>query len=82
MNKIQEFINHPFSIPANQGVKCSCSICRNTLCEDKRALTIHLCKCGFMSSYEVWTHHGESVHQRTTSVTKEEDDRSGDDRSG
>jgi hypothetical protein len=23
----------------------------------------------------VWTHHGESVHQRTASVAEEEDDR-------
>jgi hypothetical protein len=28
----------------------------------------------------VWTHHGESVHQRTASVAEEEDYRSGDDR--
>jgi hypothetical protein len=26
----------------------------------------------------VWMHHGETIHQRTTSVV-EEDDRSGDD---
>jgi hypothetical protein len=80
MNKTQEFIDHAFSIPTNQGVKSPCSRCRNTLCEDKRTLTLHLCKFGFVSGYEVWTHHGESVHQRTASVAEEEDDRSGDDR--
>jgi hypothetical protein len=42
-------------------------------------LTLHLCKFGFMPGYEVWTHHGEIVHQRTTSVAEEED-RSSDDR--
>jgi hypothetical protein len=42
-------------------------------------LTLHLCKFSFMSGYEVWTHHGESIHQRTTSVAEEEDDRSDDD---
>jgi hypothetical protein len=43
-------------------------------------LTLHLCKFGFMPGYEVWTHHGETVHQKTASMTKEEDDTSGDDR--
>jgi hypothetical protein len=80
MNKTQEFIDHAFSLPNKQGVKCSCSRCRNALWEDKRALTLHLCKFNFMSGYEVWTHHGELVHQRTASVVKEEDDRRGDDR--
>jgi hypothetical protein len=28
----------------------------------------------------VWMHHGETIHQRTTSVVEDEDDRSGDDR--
>jgi hypothetical protein len=43
-------------------------------------LTIHLCKFGFMPGYDVWTHHGETIHQRTASVAEDEDDRSGDDR--
>jgi hypothetical protein len=33
-----------------------------------------------MPAYEVWTHYGKSVHQRTASVAEEEDDMSGDDR--
>jgi hypothetical protein len=48
-------------------VKCSCSRCRNSLCEDKRILTLHFCKFGFMPGYEVWMRHGESVHQITNS---------------
>jgi hypothetical protein len=80
MNKTQEFIDHAFSLPTNRGVKCPCSRCRNALCQDKRTLTLHLCKFGFMLGYEVWTHHSASVHQRTTSVAEEEDDRRGDDR--
>jgi hypothetical protein len=79
MNKTQEFIDRAFSIPANQGVKCPCNRCRNALCEDKRVLTMHLFKFGFMQGYEVWMHHSESVRQRTASVAEEEDDRSGDD---
>jgi hypothetical protein len=41
---------------------------------------MHLCKFGFMSGYDVWTHHGETIHQRTTFVAEDEDDRSGDNR--
>jgi hypothetical protein len=33
-----------------------------------------------MPGYDVWTHHGETIHLRTASVTEDEDDRSGDDR--
>jgi hypothetical protein len=80
MNKTQEFIYCAFSLPNNPGVKCPCSICRNTLCEDKRTLTLHLCKFGFMPGYEAWMHHGESDYQRTASVAEEEDDRRGDNR--
>jgi hypothetical protein len=80
MNKTQEFIDHAFSEPPDEGVKCPCSRCRNALRQDKRTLTLHLCKFGFMPGYEVWTHHGETVDQRTASMAEEEDDRSGDDR--
>jgi hypothetical protein len=80
MNKTQEFIDRAFSIPTNQGVKCPCSRCRNTLCKIKRTLTLHIYKFGFMPGYEVWMHHGESVHQRTASMGEDENDRRGDDR--
>jgi hypothetical protein len=51
MNRTQEFIDRAFSVPANQGVKCPRNRHRNTLCEDKRTLTLHLGKFGFMPSY-------------------------------
>jgi hypothetical protein len=35
-------------------------------------LALHLCMVGFMSGYEVCTHHGESIHQ-TASVAEEDD---------
>jgi hypothetical protein len=41
---------------------------------------MHLCKFGSMTGYDVWTHHCETIHQRTASVGEDEDDRSGDDR--
>jgi hypothetical protein len=80
MNKTQDFIDHAFSGRLDEGVKCPCSRCRNALCEDKRTLSMYLCKFGFTPGYDVWTHHGKTIHQRTTSVVKDEDDRSGDDR--
>jgi hypothetical protein len=80
MNKTQEFIIRAFSVPPDQGVKCPCSRCRTAFHEDKKTLTLHLCKVGFMPGYEVVTHHRESVHQRTASVAEEEDNRSGEDR--
>jgi hypothetical protein len=75
MNKTQEFIDHAFSGRLDEGVKCTCNRCRNALCEDKTMLTMHLCKFGFMLGYDVWMHHGETIHQRTASVAKDEDDR-------
>jgi hypothetical protein len=80
LNKTQEFIDCAFSRAPDEGVKCPCSRCRNTLRQDKRTLTLHLFKFGFMPGYEVWTHHGETVHQRTTLVAEEADDRSCDNR--
>jgi hypothetical protein len=53
INKARKFIDRVFSLPNNRGVKCPCSKCRNALCEDKRMLTLHLCKFGFMPDYEV-----------------------------
>jgi hypothetical protein len=79
MNKTQDFIDHAFSKRLDEDVKCPCSRCRNALCEDKRTLTMHLCKFDFMPGYDVWMHHDETIHQRTTSMVEDEDDRSGDD---
>jgi hypothetical protein len=80
MNKTQEFIDRAFSGRLDEGVKCPCSRYRNALCEDKRTLIMHLSKFGFMLGYDVRMHHGETIHQRTTPVVEDEDDRSGDDR--
>jgi hypothetical protein len=80
MNKTHEFIGRAFSGPPDEGLKSPCSRYRNTLRHDKRTLTLYLCKFGFMPSYEVWTHHGKTIHQRTASVAEEEEDRSGGDR--
>jgi hypothetical protein len=72
MNKTQEFIDRTFFLSNNHGVKCPYSRCRNTICEDKMTLTLHLCMVGFMPGYKMWMHHGDLVRQ-TASVAKEDD---------
>ena len=71
MIKTQEFIERVFSLPNNRGVKCPCSKCRNSVCEDKTTLALHLCKVGFMPGYEVWTQflrRRDSVAEKTRST--------------
>jgi hypothetical protein len=77
MKKTREFIDRAFSLANNGGMKCLYSKCRNSVCEDKRTLSLHLCNVGFMSGYEVWLHHGESIHQ-IVSVAEDDDTMSGD----
>jgi hypothetical protein len=55
MNKTQKFIDHAFSILTNRGVKCTCSKCRNALCEDKKTLTLHLYKFDFILGCDILT---------------------------
>jgi hypothetical protein len=75
--KSQEFIDCAFSLANNGGVKCPCIKCRKFVCEDKMMLSLYLCKVGFMLDYEVWVHHGESVHQ-TASIAEDDDTLSDD----
>jgi hypothetical protein len=53
MKKTQKFMYRAFSLANNGGIKCPCSRCRNSICEDKQMLSLHLCKVGFMPGYEV-----------------------------
>jgi hypothetical protein len=62
VNKTKKFVNRAFSLVNNRGVKCPCSKCKNSVCEDRRTLSLHLYMIGFMPGYEVWVHHGEPVH--------------------
>jgi hypothetical protein len=58
MNKTKEFIDHAFSLANNGGVKCPCNRCRNSVCEDKRTLSLHFARpdscqamrCGFITA--------------------------------
>jgi hypothetical protein len=59
MDKAIAFLDHAFS--RTQIVRSLCSVCQNSRClKDKRTIAIHLCKNGFVPSYEVWIFHGES----------------------
>jgi hypothetical protein len=78
MKKTREFIDRALSLANNDGVKCPCSRCRNSICEDKSTLSLHLYKVGSMPCYELSVHHGESVHQ--TASVAEDDDTMSDDR--
>jgi hypothetical protein len=61
VEKTNKFIEHVFSL-SNTGIaRCPCSKCRNGLSHDKKKVSIHNCKFGYMLSYEVWVHHGEEV---------------------
>jgi hypothetical protein len=53
MNNTHDFIDHAFSGRLDEGVKWPCFRYGNALCEDKRTLTMHLCKFGFMPGYDV-----------------------------
>jgi hypothetical protein len=45
-------------------------------------MTLHLCTYGFITSYEVWSHHDKSHHQHEAQATTQEvdDDMVGDGR--
>jgi hypothetical protein len=58
MDNATTFLDNAFL--QTQIVRCPCSLCHNLRClEDKRTIVIHLCKNGFVPSYEVWTFHSE-----------------------
>jgi hypothetical protein len=58
-DKATTSLDHAFS--RTQIVRCPCSVCQNLRClEDKRTITIHLCKNKFVPDYEVWTFHDKS----------------------
>jgi hypothetical protein len=70
MEKATTFLDRAFSW--SKIVRCPCSRFQNSRClEDKRTIVIHLCKNGFMPSYEVWTFHDESG---TRVIAKDEHD--------
>jgi hypothetical protein len=56
VDKTNKFIEHACSMSNNGTARCSCSKCRNGLSHDKKKLSIHICRFGYMLGYEVWMH--------------------------
>jgi hypothetical protein len=61
VDKTNKFIEHAFSL-SNTGItKCPCSKCQNGLFHNKKKVSIHICRFGYMPGYAVWVHYGEEV---------------------
>jgi hypothetical protein len=61
VDKTNKFIEHAFSLSNTEIVRCPCSKCQNGLSHDKKKVSIHICRFGYMPVYEVWVHHGKEV---------------------
>ena len=75
--KTDAFLDHAFArSETGTDVRCPCSKCRNINFLDRRTMSIHICKNGYMPGYEVWVHHGEDPPPRIVSEVQshEEED--------
>jgi hypothetical protein len=61
VDKTNKFIEHAFSLSSTGIARCPCSKCQNGLSHDKKKVSIHICRFGYMPGHEVWVHHGEEV---------------------
>jgi hypothetical protein len=61
VDKTNKFIEHAFSLSSTGIARCPCSKCQNGLSHDKKKVSIHICRSGYMPGHEVWVHHGEEV---------------------
>jgi hypothetical protein len=61
VDKTNKFNEHAFSLENTGITRCLCSKCRNSLSHDKKKVSIHICRFGYMPGYEVWVHHSEEV---------------------
>jgi hypothetical protein len=61
VDKTNKFIEHAFSLSNTGIMRCPCSKYQNGLSHDKKKVSIHICRFGYMLGYEVWVHHGEEV---------------------
>jgi hypothetical protein len=77
VDKTNKFIEHTFSLSNTEITRCPCSKCRNGLSHDKKKISIHICRFGYMLGYEVWVHHGKEVPENKPVV---EDDVTDEDR--
>jgi hypothetical protein len=53
VDKTNNFIEYAFSLSNTGIVRCPCSKCRNSLSHDKKKVSIHICRFGYMPGYEM-----------------------------
>jgi hypothetical protein len=59
--KAKDFVDHVFSLPLTDTVRCPCRRDKNNIFFNKERFSLDLCQFGFMTGYEVWEYHGEVV---------------------
>jgi hypothetical protein len=71
IRKIEDFIDHAFALSRTDiDVRCPCTMYHICRCQDKRTLSGHLCKYGYMPHYEVWVYHIEEFpHENELEAT-------------
>jgi hypothetical protein len=74
IRKTKNFIDRAFAMSRGTDVRCPCSMCRVCRCQDKRTLSGHLCKYGYMPNYEVWVYQGEEFPHENVSEAHNNDD--------
>jgi hypothetical protein len=66
--KTDAFLDRAFArSETGTDVRCPCSKYRNINFLDRRTMSIHICKNGYVTGYEVWVHHGEDPPPRIVS---------------
>ena len=66
--KTQQFVDHAYKKSTHGVIKCPCSKCKNMVAYDKKQVTLHLSRNGFMPGYEVWNLHSESSSRVSTQM--------------
>jgi hypothetical protein len=74
IRKTENFIDRAFALSRGTDVRCPCSMCWVCRCQDKRTLSGHLCKYGYMPNYEVWVYHDEEFPHENVSEAHNNDD--------
>jgi hypothetical protein len=75
IRKTEDFIDCAFALSrTSMDVWCSCSMCRVCRCQDKRTLSGHHCKYGYMPDTEVWVYHDEEFPRENVSEAHNNDD--------
>jgi hypothetical protein len=66
--KTDAFLDRAFArLETETDVRCPCSKCRHINFLDRRTMSTHICKNGYVPGYEVWVHHIEDPDPRIVS---------------